>query len=77
MKKGDYFKDIQPLYTMIAQVTKIDGDRIYYKPLNFDDWNPKLDWFHKDSYRASHIIKLASRREALCDVDRPKALNIL
>jgi len=55
LKLGSYFIDCQPLYTMIAKVIKIDGERVYFKPLNFDDWNEKLDWFHYKSVRANHV----------------------
>lgn len=62
LKVGDYFKDIQMFYTMIAKVWKIDGDRIYFKPLNFDDWNEERDWFHCRSIRAEHIRIISEDR---------------
>jgi len=54
-KVRDYFRDIQMFYTLIAKVVRIDRERIYYMPLNFDDWNKKSDWFHCRSARASNV----------------------
>ena len=75
MEVGDYFKDIQPLYVMIAQVTKILGDRVYYKPLNFDDWDEELDWFHKDSIRGSRI-KIIPEEDVELEIEKCEEVNI-
>ena len=54
---------------MIAVVWKISKkgfnyETVYFKPLNFDDWNPKGDFFARDSMRASKI-RIISEDEAM------------